>query len=70
MSKPDEHPKGPNPPPQNPKAKNKYRCQYSFPCGKYDRCCYDIVPVDSPDPPGHCNDNADGEDPDWTPDAS
>lgn len=33
----------------------KFRCTYSFPCGKYDRHCFEIVAVDAPDVPGRCN---------------
>ncbi len=45
----------------------KYRCTYSFPCGKWDRHCYEIVLLGTPDVPGYCNDDCDGEDPDWQP---
>lgn len=46
----------------------KWRCTYSFPCGPYDRHCYEAVPIDAVDPPGRCNDDAAGENPDWMPD--
>ena len=47
--------------------KRKYRCVYPFPCGDYDRHCYEVVPATASDREGYCNDDRDGEDPDWRP---
>ncbi len=48
---------------------HRYRCTYSFPCDPagFARHCYERVPIDAVDPPGHCNDDAGGENPDWDP---